>query len=134
MAGNQEKLMKSLNAQLSRVGPDKISDYAETLRALTNMLREVGANASLRADPDASKLYQRILKSRNPTELDELVDQLMVRVGKLIEERTGDNRELHRLSALTGPRRRLPISNGGYRGDEDDPDDFPAPAKTIMRL
>ena len=59
---------------------------------------------------------------------------LLVRVGEIIAERTGDTSELKHLSTLTGPRSRSAMTKRSQQSSRHNGDSPSIPVRTFMKL
>lgn len=114
----------------ARVSDPALAEHNKTLRAFADILGRIAQSELVRIDPYAQMIINAIASCNTPMEADELMDKLLVRVGELIAIHTGDHSELHHLTALTGARRRVPITMHAHRSVEDNA----PPSRTFMKL
>ena len=115
--------------------PDlQLAEHANKLRALAHALGEISSAPWVSSDSAAHAILREIAQSRTPVDVDAHMDRLMIRIGQLIAERTGDNSELHRLAALTGPRARLRLFSHAHVTIETDAHGSSVRPRAFMKL
>lgn len=111
-----------------------LEEHQHKLNRFAQGLRQIMANRLIARDAKADKILNRILQSRDAVEIDKHMDDLLVRVGEIIAERTGDTSELSRLSALTGPRSRSSMVKRVQQSSQQNGNGASRPARTFMKL
>jgi hypothetical protein len=111
----------------------ELAEHQNTLVRLADGLRKIMANKMIAKDAQADRILNRILQSRDAVEIDRHMDDLLVRVGEIIAERTGDASELKHLGALTGPRGSA-MTKRARQSSQNTGKDLSMPARTFMKL
>jgi hypothetical protein len=128
------RTMDTASADFPADGPSSAEarQWRNVLTQFRDQLQQICESDLVCSDPEAQRIIIGMVRCHSMTEVDSLMDRLMIRIGELVAARTGDPSELTRLVTQARERGRAALTRHGKQHKFND--DTDRPIRTVVKL